>query len=260
MVGVGATAVNAYLAQETIQERLERGLYKGLTLRDAVLNYKKAIEAGLLKILAKKGISIISSYRGAYEFEAVGLSRALVAEFFPGMTSRISGIGLAGLEARMLEEREVAWTPDRAVIPLGGFYRVRASGENHAYEAALIHKLQHACNTGDYKSFKAYSAMTRDPRRPVSLRDLLAWRSERAPAPIEAVESVNGIRKRFLTPGMSLGALSPEAHETLNIAMNRIGARSVSGEGGEDPARYRPVRTATTPTARSSRSRRAASA
>ena len=240
MVGVGATAVNPYLAQETIQERLERGLYKGRTLRDVVVNYKTAIEAGLLKILAKKGVSIISSYRGGYEFEAVGLSRALVAEFFPGMTSRISGIGLAGLEARMLEEREVAWTPDRAVIPLGGFYKVRASGENHAYEAALIHKLQHACNTGDYKSFKAYSAMTRDPRRPVSLRDLLAWRSDRAPAPIEAVESVNGIRKRFLTPGMSLGALSPEAHETLNIAMNRIGARSVSGEGGEDPERYRP--------------------
>ncbi|WP_254600836.1 glutamate synthase large subunit [Caulobacter sp. S45] len=239
MVGVGATAVNPYLAQESIQDRLERGLYRGMTLRDAVLNYKHALEAGLLKILAKKGISIISSYRGGYEFEAVGLSRALVAEFFPGMTSRISGMGLAGLEARMLEERDVAWTPASAVIPLGGFYKVRSSGENHAYEAALIHKLQHACNTGDYKSYLAYSKMTREGR-PVSLRDLLAWRSDRMPKPIEAVESVNGLRKRFLTPGMSLGALSPEAHETLNIAMNRIGARSVSGEGGEDPERYRP--------------------
>ena len=238
MVGVGATAVNAYLAQESLQDRLERGLYKGLTLRDVVLNYKKAIEAGLLKILAKKGISVISSYRGAYEFEAVGLSRALVAEFFPGMTSRISGMGLAGLEARMVEERGVAWTPARAVIPMGGFYKVRASGENHAYEAALIHRLQHACNTGDYKAFQAYSKMVREAR-PVSLRDLLAWRPDRAAAPIEAVESVNGLRKRFVTPGMSLGALSPEAHGTLNIAMNRIGARSVSGEGGEDPDRYR---------------------
>jgi glutamate synthase (NADPH/NADH) large chain len=239
MVGVGATAVNAYLAQETVQARLERGLYRGLTLRDAVLNYKKAIEAGLMKILAKKGISIVSSYRGGYEFEAVGLSRALVAEFFPGMTSRISGMGLAGLEARMLEEREVAWTPARAVIPLGGFYKVRSSGEDHAYEAALIHRLQHACNTGDYGAFKSYSKMTRE-KGPVSLRDLLDWRSDRPPAPLEAVESVNGLRKRFLTPGMSLGALSPEAHETLNIAMNRIGARSVSGEGGEDPERYSP--------------------
>ena len=239
MVGVGATAVNAYLAQESLQDRLERGLYRGLSLRDVVLNYKKAIEAGLLKILAKKGISVISSYRGAYEFEAVGLSRALVAEFFPGMTSRISGMGLAGLEARMVEERAVAWTPARAAIPMGGFYKVRASGENHAYEAALIHRLQHACNTGDYKSFKAYSKMVREAR-PVSLRDLLAWRSDLAPKPIEAVESVNGLRKRFVTPGMSLGALSPEAHGTLNIAMNRIGARSVSGEGGEDPERYRP--------------------
>ena len=239
MVGVGATAVNAYLAQESIQDRLERGLYKGLTLRDAVVNYKRAIEAGLLKILAKKGISVVSSYRGAYEFEAVGLSRALVAEFFPGMTSRISGIGLAGLEARMVEERQVAWTPAKAVIPLGGFYRVRSSGENHAYEAALIHKLQQACNTGDYKAFKAYSKMTREAR-PVSLRDLLAWSPDREAIPLEAVESVNGLRKRFVTPGMSLGALSPEAHETLNIAMNRIGARSVSGEGGEDPDRYHP--------------------
>ncbi|MGC1305092.1 MAG: glutamate synthase large subunit [Caulobacteraceae bacterium] len=237
MVGVGATAVNAYLAQETIQDRLERGLYPGRTLRDVVLNFKHAIEAGLLKILAKKGISVISSYRGAYEFEAVGLSRALVAEYFPGMSSRISGIGLAGLEARMLEERAAAWTPPQAAIPIGGFYKVRASGEPHAYEAALIHRLQHACNTGDFKAFKAYSKMTREVG-PVSLRDLLAWRSDRKPGPIEAVESVNGIRKRFVTPGMSLGALSPEAHETLNIAMNRIGARSVSGEGGEDPERY----------------------
>ena len=237
MVGVGATAVNAYLAQETIQERLEQGFYPGKTLRDVVLNFKHAIEAGLLKILAKKGISVISSYRGAYEFEAVGLSRALVAEFFPGMTSRISGIGLAGLEARMLDERALAWTPPEPAIPIGGFYKVRASGENHAYEAALIHRLQHACNTGDFKAFKAYSKMTREVG-PVSLRDLLAWRSDRKPTPIEAVESVNGIRKRFVTPGMSLGALSPEAHETLNIAMNRIGARSVSGEGGEDPERY----------------------
>ena len=237
LVGVGATAVNAYLAQETLQDRLERGFYPGKSLRDVVLNFKHAVEAGLLKILAKKGISVISSYRGGYEFEAVGLSRALVSEFFPGMTSRISGVGLAGLEARMLEERAMAWAPARAAIPIGGFYKVRASGEAHAYEAALIHKLQHACNTGDFKSFKAYAKMTREVG-PVSLRDLLAWRSDRKPIAIEAVESVNGLRKRFLTPGMSLGALSPEAHETLNIAMNRIGARSVSGEGGEDPARY----------------------
>ncbi len=237
LIGVGATTVNAYLAQETIQDRLDRGLYRGLSLRDVVLNYKAAIEAGLLKILAKKGISVIASYRGAYEFEAVGLSRAMVAEFFPGMTSRISGLGLAGIESKMLDERAVAWTPADAVLPIGGFYRVRKSGEAHAYEAALIHRLQQACNTGDYKAFKAYSKMTREVG-PVSLRDLLQLRSDLEPVPIGMVESVNGIRKRFVTPGMSLGALSPEAHGVLNIAMNRIGARSVSGEGGEDPDRY----------------------
>ena len=239
LVGVGATAVNAYLAQETIQDRLERGIYRGQSQRDVILNYKAALEAGLLKILAKKGISIISSYRGAYEFEAVGLSRALVAEFFPGMTSRISGLGLAGIEDRMMTEHAVAWTPVSAVVPVGGFYKVRASGESHAYQAAQIHRLQHACNTGDYKAFKAYSKMTREVG-PIALRDLLEIRSDLVPAPLEAVESVNAIRKRFVTPGMSLGALSPEAHETLNIAMNRIGARSVSGEGGEDPERYQP--------------------
>jgi glutamate synthase (NADPH/NADH) large chain len=239
LIGVGATAVNAYLAQETLQDRLDRGFYRGMTARDVILNYRAALEAGLLKILAKKGISVISSYRGAYEFEAVGLSRALVAEYFPGMTSRISGLGLAGIEAKMLEERAVAWSAASAVLPVGGFYKVRASGEHHAYEAALIHRLQHACNTGDYKAFKAYSKMTRE-LGPISLRDLLETRSDLEPLPLEAVESVNAIRKRFVTPGMSLGALSPEAHETLNIAMNRIGARSVSGEGGEDPERYAP--------------------
>ncbi|MFN3583479.1 glutamate synthase large subunit [Phenylobacterium sp.] len=240
LVGVGATAVNAYLAQESFLDRQERGLTGELTLRDLCLNHKKAIEGGLLKIISKMGISVISSYRGGYNFEAVGLSRSLVAEFFPGMPSRISGIGLAGLEAKAVELHRRAWNPAAVSLPVGGFYKSRRSGEAHAFEARSIHTLQSACDRGDYQLYKRYSdALKAMPQ--IQLRDLLEWRADGKPVAIDEVESVNEIRKRFVTPGMSLGALSPEAHGVLNIAMNRIGAKSVSGEGGEDRARYRPL-------------------
>ena len=240
LVGVGATAVNAWLAQESFQDRLDRGLLGETTLRDTCVNFKTAIEQGLLKIISKMGIAVISSYRGGYNFEAVGLSRALVAEFFPGMPSRISGIGLAGLESRAVDLHRRAWDPAFVALPVGGFYKSRRKGEAHAFDARLMHTLQHACNTGDYETYRRFSeGMAALPQ--ISLRDLLAWRSDRKPVSADEVESVNEIRKRFLTPGMSLGALSPEAHGALNIAMNRIGAKSVSGEGGEDRARYRPL-------------------
>jgi glutamate synthase (NADPH/NADH) large chain len=238
LVGVGATTVNAWLAQDLFQERLDRGLYPGLTLRDACLNYKKGIEAGLLKTLARKGISVISAYRGGCEFEVLGLSRALTAEFFPGAPSRISGIGLAGLEQAALKRHKVAWGEAQPSPAIGGFFKIRAGGEAHAHEAKTIHLLQDACNRGDYRRFKQFSEAVRN-QPDLSLRDLLDFR-EGTPIPIDQVESVSDIRRRFLTQAMSLGALGPEAHETLNIAMNRIGARSVSGEGGEDPERYHP--------------------
>ena len=240
LVGVGATAVNAYLAQESFLDRQERGLTGELTLRDLCLNHKKAIEGGLLKIISKMGISVISSYRGGYNFEAVGLSRSLVAEFFPGMPSRISGIGLAGIEAKAVDLHRRAWDPAALSLPVGGFYKARRAGEAHAFEARSIHVLQSACDRGDYQLFKRYSEALRALPQ-IQLRDLLEWRTEAKPVGLDEVESVNEIRKRFLTPGMSLGALSPEAHGVLNIAMNRIGAKSVSGEGGEDRARYRPL-------------------
>jgi len=240
LVGVGATCVNAYLAQESVQDRLERGLAPGKTLDDLCANYKTAIEAGLLKIISKMGIAVISSYRGGYNFEAVGLSRAMAAEFFPGMPSRISGIGLAGLESKAVEIHRRAWGAGAISLPVGGFYKARRSGEAHAFEARLIHTLQTACDTGDYDLYKRWSAGLR-AQKPIQLRDLLDWRTDRPAINADEVESVNEIRKRFLTPGMSMGALSPEAHGTLNIAMNRIGAKSVSGEGGEDDARYKPL-------------------
>ncbi|WP_304186317.1 glutamate synthase large subunit [Phenylobacterium aquaticum] len=240
LVGVGATAVNAYLAQESFQDRLERGLVGELSLRQVCLNFKSAIEGGLLKIIAKMGIAVISSYRGGYNFEALGLSRALVAEFFPGMPSRISGIGLAGIEAKAVELHHKAWTTGAISLPVGGFYKARRAGEAHAFEARMVHTLQNACESGDYGVYKRFSdGMRRLPM--VQLRDLLDWRSSERPVTLDEVESVNEIRKRFLTPGMSMGALSPEAHGALNIAMNRIGAKSVSGEGGEDSARYKPL-------------------
>ena len=237
LVGVGATAVNPWLAQELFQERLDRGAWPGLSLRDACLNYKAGLEAGLMKTLARKGISVISAYRGGCEFEVLGLSRALTAEFFPGAPSRISGIGLAGLEQASMRRHVLAWTEATPSPAVGGFFRIRAGGEAHAHEAKTIHLLQDACNRGDYRRFKQYSQAVRD-QPDLAPRDLLDWREGLTPVPVHEVESVSDIRRRFLTPGMSLGALSPEAHGTLNIAMNRIGARSVSGEGGEDPDRY----------------------
>ncbi len=238
LVGVGATAVNAWLAQETFLDRLKAGRYPGLTLRDACLNHKAAVEAGLMKILAKKGISVISAYRGACEFEALGLSRALVAEYFPGMTSRISGVGLAGLEQQAMDRTTRAFAARSVQLRTGGAHRIRAGEETHAWDAEMIHRLQDATTRNDYGRYKAYARRAR-ALPPVALRDLLDFR-QATPIALDQVVSVNEIRQRFVTPGMSLGALSPEAHETLNIAMNRIGARSVSGEGGEDPERYQP--------------------
>jgi glutamate synthase (NADPH/NADH) large chain len=244
LIGCGATTVNPYLAMDSAADRAERGIAGALSREQAAANYRAALEAGLLKIISKMGISVISSYRGGLNFEAIGLSRALVDEFFPGLISRISGIGLAGIAIEAAEQHARAHDETLVALPVGGFYRYRAGAERHALEAASIHQLQHACDTGDYAAYKKYAEKVRERRlrEPIQLRDLLEVREEHInPTPVSAVESVNEIRKRFVTPGMSLGALSPEAHGALNIAMNRIGARSVSGEGGEIPERYQPL-------------------
>ncbi|MEL6473800.1 MAG: glutamate synthase large subunit [Pseudomonadota bacterium] len=240
LVGVGATCVNAYLAQDILADRYARGLFDDIDLGTCVLNYNRAIEAGLLKILSKMGISVLSSYRGGYNFEALGLSRALVADYFPGMTSRISGIGLAGLENLALQQHEKAFDEDVVALPVGGFYRLRARSEPHALDGNLIHMLQAACDRGDFALFQKYADAV-NGRDPIQLRDLLDLKLAGPAVPLDQVQSINEIRKRFVTPGMSLGALSPEAHGTLNVAMNRIGAKSVSGEGGEDRTRYTPL-------------------
>ncbi|GAA6160428.1 glutamate synthase large subunit [Ruegeria sp. HU-ET01832] len=248
LIGCGATVVNAYLAEDSLADRIDRGLLDG-TLTENVARYREAIDQGLLKIMAKMGISVISSYRGGLNFEAVGLSRAMVAEFFPGMTSRISGIGVTGIQAKAEEIHAKGWDSGLDVLPIGGFYKARKSGETHAWEASSMHMMQMACNRASYELWKQYSAkMQSNP--PIHLRDLMDFKPLGKPVPIEEVESITSIRKRFVTPGMSLGALSPEAHKTLNVAMNRIGAKSDSGEGGEDPAHFVPEPNGDNPSAK----------
>ena len=248
LVGCGATVVNAYLAEDSLADRIERGLLD-MTLTQAVQKYREAIDQGLLKIMAKMGISVISSYRGGLNFEAVGLSRAMCAEYFPGMTSRISGIGVVGIQRKAEEVHAKGWQGDGVVMPIGGFYKQRKTGEKHAWEASSMHMLQMACNKASYQMWQQYSKkMQSNP--PIHLRDLLDIKPKGTPVPLEEVESITSIRKRFVTPGMSLGALSPEAHKTLNVAMNRIGAKSDSGEGGEDPAHFVPESNGDNPSAK----------
>jgi glutamate synthase (NADPH/NADH) large chain len=247
LIGCGATVVNAYLAEDTLADRIDRGLLNG-PLTEAMSRYREAIDQGLLKIMAKMGISVISSYRGGLNFEAVGLSRAMCAEYFPGLISRISGIGVSGIQKKSVEIHSAGWQSD-GILPIGGFYKSRKTGETHAWEAQTMHMMQAACNRASYDLWKQYSQrMQANP--PIHLRDLLAIKPIGAPVQLEEVESITSIRKRFVTPGMSLGALSPEAHKTLNVAMNRIGAKSDSGEGGEDPAHFHPEPNGDNPSAK----------
>ena len=248
LVGCGATTVNPYLAEDSVADRIRRGLLDG-TLTENMARYREAIDQGLLKIMAKMGISVISSYRGGMNFEAVGLSRAMCAEYFPGLTSRISGIGIRGIEEKAVSIHAKGFATGTDVLPIGGFYKARKSGETHAWGASTMHMMQSACNRASYEMWKKYSkAMQSNP--PIHLRDLLAIKPLGKSIPLEEVESITSIRKRFVTPGMSLGALSPEAHKTLNVAMNRIGAKSDSGEGGEDPAHFHPEPNGDNPSAK----------
>ena len=248
LIGCGATVVNAYLAEDSLADRIERGLLD-CALTEAVARYRNAIDQGLLKIMAKMGISVVSSYRGGLNFEAVGLSRAMCAEYFPGMTSRISGIGVVGIQRKAESIHASAYKNASDVLPIGGFYKARRSGEKHAWEAQTMHLLQAACERGSFEMWKNYSAKLQ-ANPPIHLRDLLAIKPMGAAISVDEVESITSIRQRFVTPGMSLGALSPEAHKTLNVAMNRIGAKSDSGEGGEDPAHFVPEANGDNPSAK----------
>ncbi len=241
MIGAGATVVHPALAEDIIAHRHARGLLGDLACDVALQNLQEALAQGLLKIMAKMGISVLSAYRGGLNFEAIGLSRALAAEFFPGLPSRISGIGLGGIETRIRKQHALAFAAhdDVEPLPVGGFYRLRAGAENHAWTGENIHALQTAVGKGSYQLYKKYAASVY-ARPPLSIRDFFDFNYAPTPIPLEEVEPVVAIRKRFIAPAMSLGALSPEAHEVLAVAMNLMGAASNSGEGGEGPERFTP--------------------
>ena len=238
LIGVGATTVNASLIENLVSDRLNKNIYQNISYPALLKNYKKAIEKGLRKIISKMGISVISSYRGGKNFEIIGLSRSMVESFFPGMSSRISGIGLDGLEKRVRRQHQLAFQSKNVVLDIGGEFRFRSNNELHAYEGASIHMLQEAVTRDSYNLYKNYAQRIYN-MKPIHIRDLLQFNETQNPLKLDHVQSISEIRKSFVSPGISLGALSPEAHETLAIAMNRIGSKSDSGEGGEDSRRYK---------------------
>jgi len=235
LVGFGATAIYPWLAYQSLFELGHQGHIEGDRL-EIGRSYRRGIRKGLLKILSKMGISTIAGYRGAQLFEIVGLAPDVVALCFPGTPSRIGGAGFTDLEH---EQRLLAAEAWNQALPLraGGLYKFVHGGEYHMYNPDVIATLQHAVRTGNPADYRLYADHV-DRRPPSALRDLLGLKPAAAPIPLDEVEPIETILKRFDSAGMSLGALSPEAHEALAIGMNRLGARSNSGEGGEDPARY----------------------
>src|SRR2546427_3850444 len=243
LIGYGAGAVNPWVAFETLDDMIRDGLLTDTDRAKAGENSIQALNKGILKVMAKMGISTLQSYCGAQIFEAIGLNRDLVDRYFTGTASRVSGIGvdLIAEEGRQRHERAF---PDRPVgahdLDWGGEYQWRRDGEHHMVNPEMIAKLQHSTRTGSYTLFKEYTRFCDDQSRQLAtLRGLMALEYGETPIPIEEVEPVESILKRFATGAMSYGSISQEAHETLAIAMNRIGGRSNTGEGGEDPARYR---------------------
>ncbi len=249
LIGYGAAAVNPYLAMETVEELANRGLLGDLTPEKAQRNLIKALGKGVLKVMSKMGISTIASYRGAQVFEAIGLSRELVDRHFAGTPSQIDGVGLDVIAREVAERHADAYPPSGATPPhrrlnTGGEYQWRRDGEDHLFDPEAIFKLQHSTRTRQYEVFKEYTGrVDNQARRLMTLRGLLEIKSDREPIAIEEVEHVRDIVKRFSTGAMSYGSISEEAHTTLAIAMNRLGARSNTGEGGESPDRlYDPAR------------------
>jgi glutamate synthase (ferredoxin) len=248
LLGYGAGAICPYMALDTVrdwwsdpktQQFMERGKIASLTLEQAIGNYRQAVESGLLKILSKMGISLLSSYQAAQIFEAIGIGGDLLALGFRGTTSRVGGLSVSDLAQEVLSFHSKAF-PELTTKKLEnlGFVQYRPGGEYHMNSPELAKALHKAVDGKKYDHYEVYKKHLQD-RPATALRDLLDFQSDRAPIPLEEVESVSDIVKRFCTGGMSLGALSREAHETLAIAMNRIGGKSNSGEGGEDPVRYK---------------------
>ena len=244
LLGYGAGAVNPYLAFETIGELIERGDVADVDARQGVRHHVAALTKGVLKVMSKMGISTLQSYRGAQIFEAVGLDRAFVDRYFTWTASRLGGIGVDTVEAEVKQRHRAAF-PTRGdeddELDAGGEYQWRRDGEYHLFNPDTVHKLQHATRGGQYAIYRDYARLVNDQSRQRStLRGLFRLRPADAPLPLDAVEPAESIFKRFSTGAMSFGSISAEAHETLAIAMNRLGGKSNTGEGGEDPARFTP--------------------
>jgi len=243
LIGYGASAINPYLAIESLESLAQRGLLAdGVTFETALKNYKKAVNKGLLKVFSKMGISTLQSYRGAQVFEAIGLARGIVDKYFTGTASRIEGIGFDVLAEEARRKHEFAFRPvteSETELDPGGNYAYRVNGEYHLVNPYSISKLQHAIRQHSYSSYQEFAAHVNDQsRRLCTLRGLMDFQWAARPLALEAVEPASAIVKRFATGAMSFGSISKEAHETLAIAMNRIGARSNTGEGGEDESRF----------------------
>ena len=250
LVGFGAGAINPYLAFESIEDMIAaedgRGMHGlgGMDPKKAVNNYIKAAGKGVLKVMSKMGVSTVASYTGAQIFEAIGLSKSLIDEFFTGTVSRIDGIGLEQVSAEVAARHGVAHPsrPDQRIhrkLELGGEYQWRREGEHHLFNPETVYRLQHATRSGRYDLFKEYTQAVDDQSKVLTtLRGLFQFAPDRTPISIDEVEPVSSIVQRFSTGAMSYGSISAEVHETLAIAMNRIGAKSNTGEGGEDPERY----------------------
>jgi glutamate synthase (NADPH/NADH) large chain len=244
LIGYGATAVNPYLAFETLDHMIQEGMLTETDYEQAVSKYVKAAIKGVVKVLSKMGISTIQSYCGAQIFEAVGINQIVIDKYFTGTPSRIEGIGMDVI-AEEAQIRHARGFPKRRingrVLDVGGEYQWRHDGEHHLFNPQTIHKLQYACRTNNYELYKEYAQLINDQSEKLgTLRGLLEFKYPENPIPLEEVESVESIYARFKTGAMSYGSLSKEAHEALAIAMNRLGGKSNSGEGGEDPTRYIP--------------------
>ncbi len=247
LIGFGASAVNPYLAMESAEDLVRQGVIAGITPEKAVANLIKSLGKGVLKVMSKMGISTIASYHGAQVFEAIGLSSEVVDEYFTGLTSRLGGVSLDTLAQETVKRHHIAYPPMGEIpgtkkLPIGGEYQWRREGEPHLFNPETVFKLQHATRAKRYDVFKQYTSLVDDQSKNLmTLRGLFTFKEgSRKPVSLDEVESASSIIKRFATGAMSYGSISQEAHETLAIAMNRIGGKSNTGEGGEDPARNTP--------------------
>ncbi|MEI6216321.1 MAG: glutamate synthase large subunit [Actinomycetes bacterium] len=247
LIGFGAAAVNPYLAMESAEDLVRQGVITGITPEKAVGNLIKSLGKGVLKVMSKMGISTIASYTGAQVFEAIGLSRDVVDEYFTGVTSRLGGISLGVIAEETIKRHHIAYPPGGEVpgtkrLPIGGEYQWRREGEPHLFDPETVFTLQHSTRSKRYDIFKRYTKKIDDQSHSLmTLRGLFSFNEGMRPAiSIDEVEPISEIIKRFATGAMSYGSVSQEVHETLAIAMNRIGGKSNTGEGGEDPERYIP--------------------